>query len=159
MMEAFTRKKKVRTGHRSSATRIMNQLEADYDTKDGPTLDRLQQCKLMLKEKLEILNTLNQEILTLVEDSALENEIQHADVFKERLQHSIITIEQLITSKTVMPIAVTDRRSPRPTLARETSTEPAIVDGSGSMVKLPKLMPLKFNGDLTKWETFWSSFE
>ena len=33
------------------------------------------------------------------------------------------------------------------------------VDGSSSMVKLPKLIPRKFNGNLTKWETFWSSFE
>ena len=30
---------------------------------------------------------------------------------------------------------------------------------SSPTVKLPKLMPKKFNGDLTKWETFWSSFE
>jgi len=30
---------------------------------------------------------------------------------------------------------------------------------AGSGVKLPKIEPKKFNGDLTKWETFWSSFE
>lgn len=36
---------------------------------------------------------------------------------------------------------------------------PTIVDASSTIIKLPKLMPKKFNGDLTKWETFWSSFE
>ena len=43
MSEALVRKKKVWAGHRSSATWIMNQLEVDLATKDGPTLDRLQQ--------------------------------------------------------------------------------------------------------------------
>ena len=167
MSEALVRKKKVRAGHRSSATRIMNQLEVDRATEDGPTLDRLQQYKLTLKEKLETLNTLDQEILALVEDSAIEDEIEQADVFKERLQHSTITAERLITSKTVTPVA--DRPSPRTLVTRTEEvvttmpveaerTDPAI-DGSSSMVKLPKLTPRKFNGNLTKWETFWSSFE
>ena len=53
----------------------------------------------MLKEKLETLTTLDQEILALVEDSAIEDEIEQADVFKERLQHSTITTERLIASK------------------------------------------------------------
>ena len=35
----------------------------------------------------------------------------------------------------------------------------AVAEISSSRVKLPKLEPKKFNGDLTKWETFWSSFE
>ena len=71
----------------------------DRATENGPTLNRLQQHKLMLKEKLETLTTLDQEILALVEDSAIEDEIEQADVFKERLQHSTITTERLIASK------------------------------------------------------------
>jgi len=31
--------------------------------------------------------------------------------------------------------------------------------GQGSRVKLPKLVPKKFNGDLAKWSTFWDLFE
>ena len=152
-------------------TQTINQLEVDCATEDGPTLNRLQQCKLMLKEKLETLNTLDQEILALVEDSALKDEIEQANVFKERLQHSIITAERLIASKTVTPIADANRPSPRSLVARDGRTEEVVttmpveadhsdpaIDGSDSMVKLPKLMPRKFNGDLTKWEAFWSSF-
>ena len=101
MLEALVRKKKVRAAHRLSATRIMNQLEVDRTTEDGPTLDRLQQYKLTLKEKLETLNTLD---LALVEDSAIEDEIELADIFKERLQHSTITAKRLIASKTVTPL-------------------------------------------------------
>lgn len=151
----------------------MNQLEVDRGTDDGPTLDRLQQCKLTLTEKLETLNTLDQEILSLVlaEDSVLEEEIELVDIFKERLQHSIIIAEWLTASKTVAPITATGRPNPRTTVVRETITEEVaptpleplrddtIVDGSSSTVKLPKFIPRKFNGDLTKWEIFWSSLE
>ena len=69
MLEALARKKKVLAGHRWSATHIINQLEADHLSDYGLTLNRLQQCKLMLQEELKTLNTLEQEILVLVEDS------------------------------------------------------------------------------------------
>lgn len=47
-----------------------------------------------------------------------------------------------ITSATVTPV-----------------THHAVTEPSNSKVKLPKLEPKKFNGDLTKWETFWNSFK
>jgi len=48
----------------------------------------------------------------------------------------------VVTSATVTPV-----------------THHAVAEISSSKVKLPKLELKKFNGDLTKWETFWSSFE
>ena len=147
-------------------------MEADRTADEGVTLDRLQQSKLMLQEKLDTLNTLDQEILVLVEDSTLEDEIEQADVFKERLQQSLITTDRLITLKNAAQIAATGGPHPRTTTATESCTEAVVttttsathlrdpaVEGSRGMVKLPKLVPRKFNGDLTKWESFWSSFE
>ena len=52
------------------------------------------------------------------------------------------TSTTVVTSATVTPVA-----------------HHAVAETSSSRVKLPKLEPKKFNGDLTKWETFWSSFE
>ena len=40
-----------------------------------------------------------------------------------------------------------------------TPTSSVAEHGHGTIVKLPKLVPKKFNGDLTKWSTFWDSFE
>ena len=34
-----------------------------------------------------------------------------------------------------------------------------VIGTGSSRVKLPKVKRKKFNGDLTKWEAFWSSFE
>ena len=126
MSEALTRKKKVRAGHRTSATQIINQLEADRTADEGVTLDRLQQSKLMLQEKLDTLNTMDQEILVLVEDSALEDEIEKADIFKERLQQSLITTDRLITLKNTAPIAAMGGPHPRTTTATESHTEAVV---------------------------------
>ena len=46
--------------------------------------------------------------------------------------------------------------SPTPTDTLPTDTSMVIVQPK---VKLPKLTIKKFNGDLTKWFTFWDSFE
>ena len=42
------------------------------------------------------------------------------------------------------------------TMTSATHCSDPAVEGSGGMVKLLKLVPKKFNGDLNKWESFWS---
>ena len=61
----------------------MNQLAEESASEEGPTLERLLQCKLSLKEKLETLKTLDEEIIVLVDEDALEDQIEQADIFKE----------------------------------------------------------------------------
>ena len=46
-------------------------------------MTKLEQCRITLKEKLETLKQLDEEILELVEDSEVDNEIEQADTFKE----------------------------------------------------------------------------
>ena len=53
---------------------------------------------------------------------------------------------------------MTSDEPPTMTSLTTVHSDPSIVTSS-PIVKLLKLMPKKFNGDLTKWETFWSSFE
>ena len=106
MSEALARTKKVRAGHRSSATRLMHQLEGEYEIEDGPTLDRLMQCKVSLNEKLDKLRELDEQILALVEDDGIESEIEQADQFNKRIQQAEIHVEHKISareSSTVLP--------------------------------------------------------
>ena len=176
MAEALARLKKVRAGHRSSASRLMNQLEEASAVTGGPVPEKLQQWKLSLTEKLDKLRALNDEILASIEDDAIADEIEQSDVFSERIQQCICHVEQLILSKPPLP-ARTHRTSPPhdspskppdepPTTITDatTHTDTLLTPGhdtrdSGSKVKLPKLVPKTFNGDLTKWEAFWSTFE
>ena len=99
MTEAIARQKKIRAGHRSSATRLMHQLEEATDVTGGPTLEKLLQWKLSLNKKLQKLKLLDNEILALVNDDGIEEEIEQADVFSERLHQSIISVDQLIASR------------------------------------------------------------
>ena len=63
----------------------MNQWAEESDSEEGPTLEKLLQCKLSLKEKLEALKILDEEIIALVDEDPLEDQIEQADVFKERV--------------------------------------------------------------------------
>ena len=156
----------------------MHQLEEASALTEGPVLDRLLQWKLSLNEKLQKLKLLDNEILALVNDDAVEDEIEQADVFSERLQQSIISVDQLIASRSSIPTATHRSLSTsRTTEITETTTatttdtptgrrtppltedDVPIVSDAHCRVKLPKLVPKAFNGDLNKWEAFWSTFE
>ena len=112
--EALARNKKVRAGHRSSATRLMNQAEEAAAVTGGPAMDKLQQWKLSLTEKLAKLQALDEEILALVEDSAIDEEIEQADIFREKLQQTVCGIERLISSKSSSTVTHT-RTAPEST--------------------------------------------
>ena len=56
------------------------------------------QCKLSLNEKLERLRTLEEEILTIVEDD-IETEIEQADQFKERIHLAMFRLQHTISIK------------------------------------------------------------
>ena len=163
-METLARIKKVRAGHHASASRLMNQLEEASAVTGGPALEKLHQWKLSLNEKLVKLRTFNDEVLASIEDDAIAEEIEQADMFSERLQQSICHVEQLISTHRNTP--PTHGNSPTTTTtgtgaASEPRPEHRVTPATdaGSRVKLPKLVLKTFNGDLTKWEAFWSTFE
>ena len=90
--EGLARKKRVRRGHRASATRTIAQMyEAKESADDRESiLTTLMQCKLSLQGKLDTVKQLDNEILELVDDADVDDEIEQADIFKERLQVAII---------------------------------------------------------------------
>lgn len=92
----LARKKNVRKGHRASTTRVIREAYANMEAEDGPNLTKLQQQKLTLGEKIEILEKLDSEILELLEVDLLEEEIVRADVVKEELCLAIMDIEAVL---------------------------------------------------------------
>ena len=62
----------------------------------------------------------------------------------------------LIGSSSIMSMALTLTTVSSASLF---GTPASSVVGHATRVKLPKLAPKKFNGDLTRWSTFWDSFE
>jgi len=94
MSEALARIKKVPAGHRSPTTRLMQQLEGEYEIEAEPVLDRLMQYKASLNEKLDKLHKLDEQISTLVKDDDIENEIEQADQFRENSASHFLCREQ-----------------------------------------------------------------
>lgn len=101
MAEGLNRKRRVRGGHQASTKRIISSLyEAIEATEDlESVMTKLEQCRITLKEKLETLKQLDEEILGLVEDSKVDNEIEQADTFKERVHVAIITANKALETK------------------------------------------------------------
>ena len=215
MAEGLSRKKRIRGGHRSSTTRIISQIYESVESTDEveSVMTKLRQCKLVLQEKLEIIKQLDDEILQLVDDEEVENEIEQADTFKERVQRAMIDSSRALETResmvTITPTNTHRRDSsspPTPTVPTATSASTSLTDSPGlsvttavssglvdipvtssaitstpaisstlvsthagdlpssltaghTKVKLPKLALKRFNGDLTRWATFWDSFE
>ena len=92
--EALPRKKRIRAGHRASATRLLNQIDAILaDT--HPDGDRLALLKLSLKEKLETLKLLDSEIVELTPEEELVREIEQADGYKENVYRALTSIDKV----------------------------------------------------------------
>ena len=110
----------------------------------------LLQLKLSLDEKLSTLKKLDGEILKLVEDEAVEEEIEQADASKEKVYAATVNVDKHCTL-----VAVS--RSPEATRASTTPAREPV--DSTARVRLPKLSIRPFNGDMTMWTTLWDSFE
>ena len=156
--EELKRKIRVRGGHRASAKRIIAAAEESlqvFDPNNPETVIKVKQQLTTLKEKIKTLSVHDEEILSLVKEEEIENEIEQADIFKERLQHSIVSIEmalEKIVNETLAHGSTVSGTSPSSSNVSQNSSYSATV-------KLPKLSLKKFSGDVTKWTTFWECYE
>ena len=80
----LARKKRTRSGHRASTSRFVNQATTALEESDVDT-DQLSLINRMLVEKIETLKVLDSELADLVPDDELEEEIQRADEYKEKV--------------------------------------------------------------------------
>ena len=173
------RKKNARGGHRASTTRLVNEattaLEADHID-----MDQLALSKQMLSQKVETLKALDSEMLELVPDEELEDEIQHADAYLEKVYAVLAKVNKALgPAITPVPLRIEPpwgTPAPRPTAT--VSDPPVVVPTPGSptvpdptptggatarmssdRVKLPKIGLPHFRGNLMKWTAFWDSFD
>ena len=172
MSDEHARLKRVRGGHRSSATRFLAKIDEELE-KDVADVLKLRQLKQSIEEKAAILTTMNAEVLEKAPDEEVEDEIQQADICTEKIQLALLKLTQFfekiervgdgvteptavlsVTPSTVTTTGVT------PSTVTTTGVTPSTVTTTGvTKVKLPKLSLKKFNGDVSKWTSFWDSFE
>lgn len=143
--EALPRKKKIRAGHRASATRLLNQVDGALAATPTDN-DKLAQLKLSLHEKLDTLKQLDSEVVDLTPEEGLDEEIEQADGYKDNVYRALTMIDKALKPK------------PRPSDCASTPMSPTVTPHV-NRVKLPKLSLPHFSGDITKWDTFWDSYE
>lgn len=153
MAEALAKRKRIRAGHRASATKTIRQIE-DILASEAPDKERLALLRLTLNEKFGTIKALDAEVIELVDDDSLDEEIEQADDYKESVFNALIRIDRIAkASPRTSPLAET------PPIVRQTPPPDSRSSLSSSCVRLPKLQLRSFGGDLTKWTGFWESFE
>ena len=162
----LTQKKRARAPHRSVTTRKITDVEAMLAAiKAGgePDLAKLAGIRTVLKDKLDLLRTLDKEIEDLTEDdAALDTEVQQAEDIVEAIYTALAGIDQVLKPSEAPPPAVTTPPStpaaPIPSVgATHTTTAPAVTS-TGNKTRLLKLTIRPFNGDTTKWRSFWDAY-
>ena len=94
-------------------------------------MTKLEQCRTTLKEKLETLRQLGEEILELVEEGEVNDGIEQSDIFKERIHVAIIDSNKALEAKQnsrilasmVPPSGDTDSDSPAAVTSSKSSAE------------------------------------
>ena len=149
MSEPLSKKKRMCGGHQTSLKRLVQQVTDAVDDHAGgdPTKNRrLAQLKISVEDKLATLKNLDSEILdglienTDVSEDAIAEEVEQADAIKELAYGAIVAIDEIY--------------KPESTVSLPSQSTVHTVD-----VKLPKLEIHPFDGNVTKWITFWDSFE
>ncbi len=146
MAEGLARKKRVRAGHRASATRTIRAARKLLEEE----MPRLLRLKMSLEEKLDVLKRIDGEVLDLLDEDSLGEEIELADGFKEDIYATLVKIE---TRRAPSSRASTPRHS---TALEDSSATAAAMTYKA---RLPKLTIRPFNGDLAAWTTFWDSYK
>ena len=146
--EALPRKKKIHAGHRASTTRLLNQIDGALGATPTDS-DKLAQLKLSLQEKLETLKQLDSEIVDLTPEDGLEEEIEQADGYKDNVYRALTMIDKALSAK---------HSHSTPAVSAPAPTAPTVTPHVNK-VKLPKLSLPHFSGNITKWATFWDSYE
>ena len=93
--EELRRKKMTRGAHRSSATRVITQVNELLRVELNETI--ISQKRKALLGKADLLAKLDEEIQTLIEEDGLEDEIGQADLVQERIDLAIIKLDSSLS--------------------------------------------------------------
>ena len=133
-----------RAGHRTTVTRLVNGLNEVIASRDT---GRLRQMRQSLRDKIEILSRLDEQILSKVNDDQVESEIERADLVKEKAELAIINID-------VELAGVDDRQRSRRSSSRTARSSPQSL---GEEDKPPLRPSQATNADDTGFVPLWPS--
>ena len=148
--QSLSRKKKTRAGHKSYATKICGKARAILDAYDPSQEVRLRQCRVTLEERLATLQSLDDDILELIEDpDSIAAEVEESGDYSQDVHEILIRIENLFKSKVEMPETSENTGGG--------STQQIVHVPPENALHLPKLTLPHSSGDPVDWIHFWDS--
>ena len=174
MTSEITKNKVYRTGHRNSTERkiesadeILNSLSEDPSSGSKQRASLIL-YKFSLKETLVVIQGLDKEILELSSEEDIACEIEETDLFCSHAELVLVRLDEALA-------AIAPKIEVSAQMSKEPANEPAQsvshvnipsydssqsqVHDVGPQIKLSKLVLKIFNGYITKWCSFWDTFE
>ena len=103
MSADITKKKRIKVGHKASVAKITAQMKTELGALESNPL-RLQQLRKKLQEKSELIRTLDDEILSkMEEEDEIWNHIEQADAIHDEVEYALILLDK--------SLAVTDKEA------------------------------------------------
>ena len=153
MTENCDRLKVVRRAHRGVVTKLTREVDTILaeESATSEQISRLSVIYEQLENKLQMLQGIDQKILTLCSLEEVEGEIEESEAVLAKLMEYKRRVSAVVRVPTPSPptTAVTTARITTP-------TAPGI---AASTTRLPKLTIAKFRGEVTDWTSFWDSFK
>jgi len=147
---ALERARAIRGGHRGVVTKLVREAEeiitAATESLEASVRNKLNVIRQQLEGKLNTLDGMNKDILERCDPGAIVTEIEEADAIVTKVISCKLKIDELLAATS----SVRTSTAPVP---------PTTIPVATSKPRLPKLTLPKFNGDVTRWTTFWDSFK
>ena len=178
MSEQLERVKARRKAHWGVVTRLVNEATPLIEGERTERVrTRLKTIDKQLAEKTKTLKNLDKEVLRLIEVTEIENDVLESETVLDKiaklrgeidvfLKRPIKLSEEIPSNYHMRYTMTREPVSMDPSLRRDSMShvdKPVIGDmpsrSGGMKPKLPKLHLPRFAGDITKFRTFWDSFE
>jgi len=139
----------VRRANRGVVTKLVKEVDKIIGT-DRLTAEGSARLKVIFKQldgKATIISEFDREIYSLCEESEVERKVEEAEHITAKIIDDKRRIDDAL-NQTIGSDSTTDGASP-------VIRDPAVF----ARAKLPKLVLPHFKGDVTKWTSFWDSFD
>ena len=146
------KKKRIRGGYRAHCTKIINEAKEILKS-DVVTILKIEHLAVSLKDKLNILQRIDDEILNLMDANDVEEEVLTCEDLRSEVQEIVIELESKrdeLKLKSNKQEVSSNSEGPSSRVGTSSSENAA---------KLPKLQLPKYQGDPRKWQEFWDAFE
>ena len=146
---------RIRGGHRAYVSKIIEIANEtlQHFSESASEREKLESFKVTLKDKREVLKSIDEKILESTKEEDISKEIIEASEIGESINRICVRINNALNPANNVSSPSTDNSESVANSNPINTSTPTI------KAKLPKLTLRKFSGDPKSWQPFWDSFE